>query len=58
MFVQFCQARLQGLPQADQLSCHSVQGFGLGYPNIYPIYKLLEHVKELVLKITMTLATV
>lgn len=58
MFMQFCQARPQGLLQADQLGCHSVQGFELVSPGICPIYKLLEHVKGLVLQITLTLATV
>lgn len=56
--MQFCQARPQGLLQADQLGCHSVQGFELVSPGICPIYKLLEHVKGLVLQITLTLATV
>lgn len=40
---------LRGPDKTDNLNCH-IQGLGLAYPNINPIYDLLEHVKGLVLQ--------
>lgn len=46
-----CRCRIAcGLTNSATIQAQ-IQGFGLTHPNIYHIYDLLEHMKELVLQI-------